>query len=75
MHVVNRANLSPTQLAVIESELFGQQNLNDVMQWALADKSGAFIPGVVADVIIQDEFTHDVIVPWCDGLFLVFDAT
>jgi hypothetical protein len=75
MHVVNRANLSPAQIAALENELFGQQNLNDVMRWALADKSGAFIPGVVADVIIQDEFTHDLIVPWRDGLFLVFDAT
>jgi hypothetical protein len=31
----------------------------NVMHWALSDPSG-FLPQVVADVIIQDEFTHDV---------------
>ena len=35
------------------------------MHWALADLSG-FLPQVVADVIIQDVFTHDVVVPWRD---------
>lgn len=75
MRVVNRANLPHAQLAAIESELPGLHNLNDVMRWALSDTSGDFIPGVVADVIVQDEYTHDVIVPWRDQLVLVFAAT
>jgi len=75
MRVVNKANLSPAKLAAIESELSGLHNLSDVMRWALADKSRAFIPGVVADVVVQDEYTHDVIIPWRDSLVLVFDAT
>ena len=75
MHLVNKANLSPTQVAAIESELAGLENLNDVMRWGLADKSGAIISGVVAEVITQDEYTHDVVVPWRDHLVLVFDAT
>lgn len=45
------------------------------MKWALANPKGGFIPSVVADVIVQDEFTHDVIVPWRDGLVLIYDAT
>jgi hypothetical protein len=32
-------------------------------------------PRMVADVIVQDEFTHDVIVPFQDGLHLVYDTT
>jgi hypothetical protein len=75
MHVVNQAGLPAEQLAEVESELSGQHNLNDVMKWALADKSGAFIPSVVAEVIVQDEFTHDVVIPWRDGLVLVYDTT
>ena len=75
MRVVNHANLSPEQITQIEGELSGQQNLNDVMKWALSHPTGVFIPSVVANVIVQDEFTHDVIVPYRDGLVLVYDTT
>jgi hypothetical protein len=75
MRVVDHANLSPQQIPQLESELSGQQNLNDVMKWALSHPKGIFIPSVVADVIVQDEFTHDVIVPYRDGLVLVYDTT
>ena len=30
---------------------------------------------VVCDVIVQDEFTHDVVLPWQRGLHLVYDTT
>jgi hypothetical protein len=33
-----------------------------------------FLPQIVAEVITQDEFTHDVIVPY-KNLFLVYDTT
>ncbi len=75
MRVVNHANLPPEQIAQLESELSGQQNLNDVMKWALSHPKGVFIPSVVADVIVQDEFTHDVIIPYRDNLVLVYDTT
>jgi hypothetical protein len=75
MRVVNHANLSPEQIAQIEGELSGQQNLNDVMKWALSHPEGVFIPSIVANVIVQDEFTHDVIVPYRDNLVLVYDTT
>jgi hypothetical protein len=75
MRVVNHANLLPEQIAQIEGELSGQQNLNDLMKWALSHPKGIFVPSVVADVIVQDEFTHDVIVPYRDGLVLVYDTT
>lgn len=75
MRVVNKAGLAPEQLAAVERELAGQQNLNDAMKWAFAQPRGTFLPSVVADVIVQDEFTHDVIVPWRDRLVLVYDTT
>ena len=75
MRIVNRAGLSPAQLASVGRELAGQQNLNDVLKWARRAPPGTFIPSVVADVIVQDEFTHDVIVPWRDPLVLVYAAT
>ena len=75
MRLANHANLSSDALAGIAVELSGQENLGDVMSWALSSPSGAFIRSVVAEVIVQDEFTHDVVVPWRDGLVLVYDTT
>ena len=75
MLVLNYANLSKELIAQIASDLSGQENLQDVMSWALSAPKGTFIPAVVSEVIVQDEFTHDVIVPWWDGLVLVYDTT
>lgn len=75
MRVANHANLSADAVAAIAAELSTQENLADVMAWALSSQPGTFIPSVVADVIVQDEFTHDVIVPWRDELVLVYDTT
>ena len=75
MRVLNHANLSPETVAGIAGELSAQENLRDVMAWALSYPRGTFVPSVVAEVIVQDEFTHDVIVPWRDGLVLVYDTT
>ncbi len=75
MRVVNCADLPPEEITRLENELAGQQNLNDVMKWALSHPKGVFIPSVVSQVIVQDEFTHDVVVPYRDGLVLVYDTT
>ena len=75
MNVINRAGLSPARLAEVGGELSGQHNLNDVLRWASGRPAGEFVPTVVAEVVVQDEFTHDVVVPWRDGLVLVYDTT
>src|SRR4029434_2548240 len=75
MRVLNHANLTPEAVAGIVRELSAQENLKDVMAWAFSYARGTFIPSVVAEVIVQDEFTHDVIVPWRDALVLVYDTT
>jgi hypothetical protein len=75
MRIENRAGLSDEQLTGIERELSGQRNLHDVMKWALSHPAGVFTQTVIAGVVVQDEFTHDVIVPWRGGLVLVYDTT
>jgi hypothetical protein len=47
------------------------QTLEQVFRWAIRQDP----PFVPADVVIQDEFTHDVIFRAKDGSALVFDAT
>lgn len=58
--------------------------LEQVVRWVLARRppetsivrQGELPPTPpVPDVVVQDEFTHDVIVPWRDGLYLVYDTT
>jgi len=75
IRVLNYAHLPPDVIADIESELSEQHTLKDLMSWAFSDSANKFIPGVVEDVIVQDEFTHDVIVPWGPELVLVYDTT
>ena len=75
MQVINRANLSPAQIAQIESELAEHRTLSDVLNWGLKQPEGTVLPQIVADVIVQDEYSHDVIVPWRDGLVIVYGTT
>ena len=75
MKIKNYADFSPERLAAIESGLPEQRTLLDVFNWGLRKESGAKLPGIIAEVIVQDEFTHDAIVPWRDGLVIVYDTT
>jgi hypothetical protein len=68
--VTGREGLSSELLAALKTELKGLTILQDVIRWGFSQKP----PSNVADVVIQDEFTHDVVLPW-RGVFLVFDTT
>ena len=74
MRVISRGNFTPEVIAEIEAQITHQKDLQDLMNWALSEPSD-FIPRVVAEVVVQDEFTHDVVIPWRDGLVLVYDTT
>lgn len=60
----DRVGLTPLQHQALYSVLASHHILQDVVRWRM-----------VADVVVQDEYTHDVVVPWDDGLFLVYDTT
>jgi hypothetical protein len=75
MQINNYAGLSDDQLADITRDLDGQRTLDDMLKWALRSDPAHFTPTIVSDVVAQDEFTNDVIVPWRDNLVLVYDST
>lgn len=75
MRIRNYAGLDAARLAAIEDELGGHRGLQDVIGWGLGEASGATDPMVVAEVVVQDEYTHDAVVPWRDSLVLVYDTT
>jgi len=60
----DRVGLAPAKRTQLESMLAKQHNLGDVIQARLD----------VLDVVVQDEYTHDVVVAW-EGVFLVYDTT
>jgi hypothetical protein len=49
----------------------GQKTLEDVVRWGLAQRP----PRVVERVVVQDEYTHDVVIRYADGVYLVYDTT
>jgi hypothetical protein len=75
MNLLTHGRIETAVLKQIEAEVSNQQNLKDMMTWALSLPRGTFLPNVVSEIIVQDEFTHDVLVPRNDGVVLVYDTT
>jgi len=67
----SRTALSPEEREALERELGPLTLLQDVVRWGFASTP----PRDVTEVVVQDEFTHDVVLPWKDGGYLVFDTT
>ncbi len=74
MKIKNPANLSKTEFAELETDLAKYKTLRQVLNWAITKPKTDFLPQIVAEVITQDEFTHDIVIPY-KNLFLVFDTT
>jgi hypothetical protein len=66
----DRAGLSVDERDDLARRLARLRSLEDVVRWGFAQAP----PLVVADVITQDEFTHDVLLPH-GARWLVFDTT
>ncbi len=47
------------------------KTLDEVIRWGL----GLDEPAMIVEVVVQDEYTHDVVMTWASGRYLVFDAT
>ncbi len=47
------------------------QTLEEVVRWSLALTP----PRLISRVVIQDEYTHDVVLTYGEGVYLVYDAT
>jgi hypothetical protein len=74
MKITNLARLSENEFAELKMKLAKHKTLGQVLAWASNQPKGDVLPRTVAKVVTQDEFTHDIIVPYKD-LFLVYDTT
>jgi hypothetical protein len=69
---VRAATVVPTSvLERAESELAHRHTLAEMLEWARAQSP----PRVVTEIVTQDEYTHDVVLPFDGSHFLAFDAT
>jgi hypothetical protein len=64
-------NIPARELTRFRLALRDLRTLGPVLGWLGAQEP----PRLVADIVTQDEYTHDVIVPWSERLVLVFDTT
>jgi hypothetical protein len=55
----------------LEREVLHLGSLQDVVRYAFS----ATPPRDVREVVVQDEYSHDVVMMWRDGLVLAFDTT
>lgn len=74
MKITNLANLPENEFAELKKELAKHKTLGQILTWAAGGEKSDFLPQTVTEVVTQDEFTHDVIVPYKD-FFLVYDTT
>ena len=65
------AKLPAADRARLEHDVQSQRTLADVLAWTRAQAP----PLSVAEIVTQDEYTHDVVVPFAADLVLVYDTT
>ena len=70
MSVIDRAALPAETLAQLERDVARLASLAAVIRWGLALSP----PAIIADVVVQDEYCHDALLPW-GYWWLVFDTT
>lgn len=47
------------------------RTLEEVVRWGLTSRP----PRLIESVVVQDEYTHDVVIAAGEGLYLVYDTT
>jgi hypothetical protein len=68
---VDYAGLTDEESAALQSTTAEHKGLDDIFAWGRSQEP----PIHPADVIKQDEFTHDVLVPLPSGHWLVYGTT
>jgi hypothetical protein len=69
----NLSTLPDSEFAALAAEIDLHRSLRDVLGWA-AKRPEDVHRHIVAEVVTQDEFTHDIVVPY-RNVFLVYDTT
>ncbi|NUP13969.1 MAG: hypothetical protein HOW73_48665 [Polyangiaceae bacterium] len=71
MEIELRSPFPDDEVERIRSFVEPQGTLHDVVVAGLASTPER----IVCKVVVQDEYTHDVVVRWSQGIYLVYDTT
>lgn len=69
--VENRAGLAPADFDRLHAELAAQTSMQRVLTWFSAQTP----PLAADDLIAQDEFSHDLLVPLSEQTYLSYDTS
>jgi len=69
--VVRAPGIDEPERASRAAETASHRTLADVVRWGLAQKP----PQLITEIVKQDEFTQDVVVPHRSGRYLVYDTS
>jgi hypothetical protein len=69
--VVGVGPIPPELIARAAAAFAFRQTFADVLEWARQQQP----PRQVSEIVTQDEYTHDVVLPFDGTHFLAFDAT
>ena len=72
---MNRAGLSEYEVRLIEEKLGNRTSIGDVVNWLNKTAEGVIRPAMIVNLVIQDEFSHDLVVRWDDALAIVYGTT
>jgi hypothetical protein len=75
MRVENPCGLPEDRLAVITNDAAQSTTVGQLLEWGRKHPALFASAGVLSDVVVQDEFTHDVVAALTNGLVLVYDST
>jgi hypothetical protein len=71
IRVANREQLEPGEFARLDANLTAQRSVRQVLDWLPRHEP----PLRMEDMVTQDEFSHDILVPYEKELYLVYDST
>ena len=69
--VENRAGLPEDDFARLAGAVAGHRSMKHALDWLMAHVP----PLELTDMVTQDEFSHDFVVAYPGGLWLVYDST
>ncbi len=71
MRIINHANLSDETLTALEAVVPAHGTLMEVVAWGRQLHQPVFLQETIA----LDEYTHEVLLRWRDGLWLVYSTS
>lgn len=75
MNLKNYSNLSPERIEELQQATARHAGMLEALNWAIAQSPHISPMHIVANVVVQDEYTHDVILRAGDDAYLVYGTS